>query len=139
MTRTSNRDDGIRQDTGPVRPAVLWSLQGLLAALFLFTGVMKVSMPVEKLAEIPLPVSFLRFIGMAEVLGAIGLILPGLLKLWPGLTALAAAGLVIIMAGATVTTVITTSVVVALLPLTVGVLSAVVAYGRSNFWLEGKF
>ena len=81
-------------------------------------------------AQMPLPGWFVRFIGVAEVLGAIGLILPGLLRIRPGLTPLAAAGLVIIMIGATVITLAAGDVALALIPLAVGLLSAFVAYGR---------
>jgi hypothetical protein len=79
---------------------------------------------------IPLPGWFLRFIGVAEVLGAIGLILPGLLHIRPGLTPLAAAGLLVIMIGATVLTLMTGDITMALIPLVVGILSAFVAYAR---------
>lgn len=80
----------------------LWIVQGLLALLFLFTGGMKLVLPLEVLtAQSPLPGWFVRLLGVAEVLGALGLILPGLLRIRPGLTPLAAAGLVIIMSGAT--------------------------------------
>lgn len=72
----------------------------------------------------------MRFIGVAEVLGAMGLILPGLLGIRPGLTPLAAAGLVIIMIGATAVTLLSGDVMTALIPLVVGLLSAFVAYGR---------
>src|ERR687892_155516 len=83
----------------------LWIVQGLLALLFLFAGGMKLVQPIEALTEqMPLPGLFVRFIGVAEVLGAIGLILPGLLRIREGLTPLAAVGLVIIMSGATVLT-----------------------------------
>src|SRR3990172_8315977 len=109
----------------------LWIVQGLLAALFLWAGGIKLVLPLEQLTgPLPLPGPFLRFIGVAEVLGAIGLILPGLLRLPPGLTPLAAAGLVIIMTGATVITLAGGDVAMALIPLAVGLLSAFVAYGR---------
>ena len=109
----------------------LWSVQGLLAALFLFAGGMKLVLPVEEMTEqIQLPGLFLRFIGVAEVLGAIGLVLPGLLRIRPGLTPLAAAGLVIIMIGATVVTLASGMVAPALISLVVGLLAALVAYGR---------
>ena len=109
----------------------LWIVQGLLALLFLFAGGMKLVMPLEKLAgPVQLPGAFLRFIGVAEVLGAIGLILPGLLRIRPGLTPLAAAGLVIIMIGASALTLASGDVAMALIPLVVGLLSAFVAYGR---------
>lgn len=109
----------------------LWIVQGLLALLFLFSGGMKLVLPLEALAgPVALPGLFLRFIGVAEVLGGLGLILPGLLRIRPGLTPLAAAGLVIIMTGATVVTLAGDDVALALIPLVVGLLSAFVAYGR---------
>ena len=55
----------------------LWIIQALLAALFLFAGGMKLITPIEEMTkQIAMPGWFLRFIGVAEVLGAIGLILP---------------------------------------------------------------
>jgi hypothetical protein len=109
----------------------LWIVQGLLAAIFLFAGGIKLILPLEKVTgPMPLPGLFVRFIGVAEVLGAIGLILPGLLRIRPGLAPLAAAGLVIIMIGATVLTLAGGDVALALIPLVVGLLSALVAYGR---------
>jgi uncharacterized membrane protein YphA (DoxX/SURF4 family) len=81
---------------------VLWVLQGLLAAVFLGAGGMKVSQPVEKLAKnmswverFSEPV--VRFVGAVEILGAIGLILPWALDIAPILTPLAAAGLAVTM------------------------------------------
>jgi hypothetical protein len=111
---------------------VLWIVQGLLALVFLFAGGIKLVLPIEAMTEqMPLPGWFLRFIGVAEVLGAIGLILPGLLHIRPGLTPLAAAGLVIIMIGATVVTLAGgLGVGAALIPLVVGLLSTFVAYFR---------
>jgi hypothetical protein len=111
----------------------LWAVQGLLAALFLFAGVMKLVLPVEAMAgPVALPGLFLRFIGVCEALGAIGLILPELLKIHRQLTPLAAAGLVIIMIGATVITAMGGSLAPALVPCLVGVLAASVAYGRTR-------
>ncbi len=109
----------------------LWIIQGLLALLFLFAGGMKLILPLDALTQqVPLPGWFLRFIAVAELLGAIGLILPGLLGIRPGLTPLAAAGLVIIMIGATALTLTIADVASALMPLVVGLLAAFVAYGR---------
>ena len=109
----------------------LWVVQGLLAALFLFAGGMKLVLPIEALAgPMPLPGPFLRFIGVAEVLGAVGLILPWLLRIRPSLTPLAATGLVIIMIGATAITALGGPVAPALVPCVVGALAATVAYGR---------
>src|ERR1700742_1888860 len=103
----------------------LWIVQVLLALLFLFSGGTKLVLPLDVLTsmgspnQIQLPGLFLRFIGVVEVLGALGLVLPGLLRIKPGLTPLAAAGLVLVM-----------MVALALVPLVVGLLAAFVAYGR---------
>jgi hypothetical protein len=109
----------------------LWIVQGLLAALFLFAGGAKLVMSADQMTgPVALPVWFLRFIGVAEVLGALGLILPGLLRIRPGLTPLAAAGLVIIMIGATVIGLVGGMVVVALMNVVLALLATFVAYGR---------
>jgi uncharacterized membrane protein YphA (DoxX/SURF4 family) len=109
----------------------LWIIQGILAALFLFAGISKLVMPVEAMtSQIHLPGLFLRFIGIFETLGALGLVLPGLLKIRPELTSLAAGGLVVIMIGATSLTLTTPTPVGALFPFIVGLLAAYVAYGR---------
>ncbi|HXH37465.1 MAG TPA: DoxX family protein [Thermoanaerobaculia bacterium] len=111
--------------------ALLWTLQVLLALLFLFSGVMKFVLPIAEMTkQIPLPGAFLRFIGVAEVLGALGLILPWALRIKPFLTPLAAAGLTIIMIGATVLTATRISVASSITPLVVGLLTAFVAYSR---------
>jgi DoxX-like family len=110
---------------------LLWIVQGLLAALFLFAGVMKLVMPLEQLeGPVALPGTFIRFIGVVEVLGAFGLILPSLLRIRPGLTPLAAVGLVIIMVGAVVITLKGGDLAPAVIPLAVGLLAAFVAYAR---------
>src|SRR5688500_2639166 len=113
---------------------LLWAVQVLLAALFLFAGVTKLVLPIEQMtAQMPnpLPGAFLRFIGVAETLGALGLIVPGLLRIKPGLTPLAAAGLVVIMIGAVVITLQSgMGAVMALIPLVTGLLAAFVAWGR---------
>src|SRR5215472_2329884 len=58
---------------GKIKNVLLWSIQGLLAAVFLFAGSMKLVLPPEALkGPVALPVGFLRFIGIAEVGGAIG-------------------------------------------------------------------
>jgi hypothetical protein len=109
----------------------LWVVQVLLALQFLFAGGVKLVQPIEIMTQqISLPGPFLHFIGVAEVLGALGLVLPGLLGIWPVLAPLAAVGLVIIMVGATVLTVAIGGGAQALIPLVVGVLAAFVAYGR---------
>lgn len=115
---------------------VLWIVQVLLALMFLFAGGTKLVLSSEVLAavgppnQIALPVWFVRFIGVAEVLGALGLILPGLLRIKPWLTPLAAAGLVVIMIGATALTMAAGGPGAGVAPLVVGLVAAFVAYGR---------
>ena len=82
----------------------LWILQVLLAAAYVAHGWLMVSPPAELLAMMneQLGVGLRLFIGVAELLAAAGLILPGVTRILPGLTALAAAGLMIVMGSATV-------------------------------------
>ena len=111
----------------------LWIVQGLLALLFLFAGGMKLVVPIESLkGPVALPGLFMRFIGVCEVLGGFGLVLPELTRIRPGLTPIAAAGLVIIMIGATVISFMGEGVLGALVPLIVGGLCAYVVWGRSR-------
>lgn len=115
---------------------ILWIIQVLLALLFLFAGGTKLVLPIEVLTsmgspnQVHLPGLLIRFIGVCEVLGALGLILPGLLRIQPTLTLLTAAGLVIIMIGATALTFVADGIGPALIPLVVGILAAFVGYGR---------
>lgn len=80
----------------------LWIAQVLLGGMMLMAGLGKALQPVDALAEaIPwttdVPIALTRFIGVSELLGALGLILPSLLRIKPILTVLAALGLVTIM------------------------------------------
>jgi uncharacterized membrane protein YphA (DoxX/SURF4 family) len=112
---------------------VLWIIQILLGLLFLFSGSMKFVMTVQQMNEqapVVLPGLFLHFIGVCEILGGIGLILPSLLRIKPGLTPLAAAGLAIITAGATVITLMGPMKGMALLPFVTCMLCIFVAWGR---------
>ena len=112
---------------------VLWIVQALLAALFLFAGGMKLVMPIDELvAQSHMSGGFLRFIGVVEVLGGLGLVLPGLTGIAPILAPLAAAGLVIIMIGATVVS-LPGSIFTGLIPFAVGVLAAWVAVSGWRF------
>jgi|ERR1051326_922334 uncharacterized membrane protein YphA (DoxX/SURF4 family) len=112
---------------------LLWLIQVLLALLFLFGGVSKLVMPIAEMTKqmaVPVPGLFLRFIGVCEVLGGLGLILPALLRIKPWLTPLAAFGLFIITAGATVITLMGGMSGLVLFPLIACLLCAMVAYGR---------
>lgn len=110
---------------------LLWVIQVLLALLFLFAGGTKLVMSAAELTgQTPLPAWFLRFIGVMEILGGLGLVLPGMLRIRTALTPLAAAGLSIIMAGAVVISIQAMGPAMATLPFVAGALALFVAYGR---------
>ena len=113
---------------------LLWTAQGLAAVLFLFAGSMKFIIPAEKMQQGPivLPIAFLYFIGLCECLGAVGLLLPSILRLRTSLTPLAAAGLTVIMVGATTISVLAISPTAGILPAVVGVVTTWIAYGRTR-------
>jgi len=79
----------------------LWIVQVLLALMFGFAGSMKLFTPIDELAKtmawVTEQAGLVRFIGVAELLGALGLLLPAATRIKPGLTPLAAAGLATIM------------------------------------------
>lgn len=113
---------------------LLWSAQILVALLFLFAGSMKFILPAAKMQQGPihLPITFIHFIGACECLGALGVLLPGALRIHGWLTPLAAAGLTVIMIGATTLTILAMGVPAAIFPAVVGLVTAGVAYGRAR-------
>lgn len=112
----------------------LWIVQGLLALVFLFAGGLKLVLPLTALrGPVALPGGFLRFIGTAEVCGALGLLLPGILRIHRELTPFAAAGLVTIMSGATAVTLEGGLVGPAVVPFIVGTLAVLIVYGRREW------
>lgn len=113
---------------------LLWILQILLAALFLFAGLMKLITPYEEMMKNPgprFPHWFFLFIGVCEILGGLGLVIPWATKIKPNLTPLAALGLLIIMIGA-VGTGMMVGVPYAIVPFVTGLLLAFVGYRRSR-------
>ena len=119
---------------------VLWTIQILLAALYLSAGGLKLFGPASAMLPPggqpqPLPIWFLRMIGGFEILGAFGLILPGLTGIRRNLTPIAAGCLTIIMVGAVIATVATMGAALAVLPLVAGALDLVVLNGRRD-WLS---
>ena len=114
----------------------LWILQGLLALVFLAAGAMKLAMPIADVNDAlswtaDLPTALVRLIGLAEVLGAVGLILPALTRIRPHLTVLAALGLALVMVGATVFHLLRGEYSAMLPTLVLGALLAFVAWGRT--------
>lgn len=112
---------------------LLWIAQALLALLFVFAGTMKFFEPIETMQQSPIRFSatFFHFIGICEIMGGLGLVLPGLFRTRQYLTPLAAAGLVVIMAGGTVVTV-PVSAVGALVPFAVGMLAFTIFRARGG-------
>lgn len=121
---------------------VLWTIQILLAVLYIFAGGVKLFGPAEAMQPPggqpqPLPIWFLRMIGGFEMLGALGLILPGLTGIRRNLTPIAAGCLTIIMVGAVISTLVTMmGVALAVLPFVAGALDLLVFNGRRD-WLSG--
>ncbi|HLZ57324.1 MAG TPA: DoxX family protein [Ktedonosporobacter sp.] len=114
----------------------LWTLQVVLALMFLFVGGMKLLLPIALLRAsmpLPLPDLFVRFIATAEVAGAFGLILPGLLRIRPMLTLLAALGLVLDMIGATAYNLISGQIGAAVTTVVLGLICLAIAYGRRSW------
>jgi hypothetical protein len=96
-------------------------------------GGVKLVLPGDVLQEqmqLSLPGVFIRFIGVVELLGAAGLILPGVLRVRPHFTPLAAAGLVAVTLGAVMFIPPDSEPVALILPVVLGVLAAFVAYAR---------
>jgi hypothetical protein len=120
----------------------LWIIQSLLAALFIFGGSFRFTMPKDELEALSgMPYAFLAFISVCEILGGIGLIVPAVTRIKTGLVPLAAAGLTIIMIGATVLTALGVgggTLALATFPFIVLVLTAFVAYGRYQIRPHGQ-
>ncbi|HWF44694.1 MAG TPA: DoxX family protein [Candidatus Kapabacteria bacterium] len=115
----------------------LWSVQVLLAALFSVTGGIKLFLSPEQIAHMgssmPIPMPLLRFIGVSELLGAIGLIFPSFLRIQPRLTVYAAWGLVMVMILATIFHISRGEFGEAPVTILIGLLAAFVSVGRSKW------
>ena len=117
---------------------LLWIIQILLGLLFLFAGGTKFYYTIEQMRsmgspnQILFPGWFIHFIGVCEILGGLGLLLPGLLRIKPYLTVLAAIGLTIVMIGAFIVVAMADGIGVAFPNLIIALLCAFVAYGRTK-------
>ncbi|PWR10085.1 DoxX family protein [Micromonospora acroterricola] len=117
----------------------LWIVQAVLAAAFILAGVMKSTQPKEKLQpKLPWVEDFspgtVRLIGIAELLGGLGLIVPAALDIAPILTPIAATGLAIIMVLAAITHIRRKEPSGVAFNAVLFVLSALVAWGRFGPW-----
>ena len=127
--------------SGDVRPSKalhlgLWVVQGLLGALFLAVGAMKATQPIAVLVDTlgwpaAVPAALVRVIGVAELLGALGLILPAATRVKPMLTPLAGVGLAMVLLLATIFHISRGELGALPIPLVLGGLAAFVAWGRA--------
>jgi putative oxidoreductase len=115
----------------------LWAVQVLLALAFGMAGVMKSTAPIAELAHKlvwpgVVPAALVRFIGLSELAGALGLVLPSATRIKPALTPLAAAGLVIVMVLASLFHLSRGEMGALPINATLGALAAFVAWGRTR-------
>lgn len=113
----------------------LWAVQILLAAAFGTAGVMKSTLPVPDLAQQlvwpgAVPAALVRFIGIAELAAALGMVLPAALRIKPVLTPLAGLGLVLVMVLASGFHVLRGELFALPVTIGLGVLAGFVAWGR---------
>ena len=132
MATRAASDHGESRD---VLDVALWVAQLALFTVFAVTGFAKVTMPIDRLAPMmawvtEAPPALVRFIGLAELAGALGVLLPSVTRVQPRLTSLAALGLGVVMAFATVVHVAAGEMTRAMVPLVLGALAAFVAWGR---------
>ena len=111
---------------------VLWILQVLLAAAFLAHGLMFLMPPPDIALQMneTMPRWFQLFLGVAEVLAAIGLILPGVSRILPGLVTWAAVGIMFVMVSATIFHIARNEIMSAFITLVLLVMATFVAYMR---------
>jgi uncharacterized membrane protein YphA (DoxX/SURF4 family) len=133
---TTATDTAARSGRSTARHASLWIAQVVLAMLFAGAGYAKAMTPLSELAmSLPytadLPGWLVRFIGVSEIAGAIGLIVPALTRIKPGLTPLAALGLCMVMVLATLFHAVRGEYSTMPLTLVLAAMAAFVAKGRS--------
>jgi hypothetical protein len=137
MLSQSTTLPGAAANARPARAmnVTLWAAQLLLAALFSLVGYTHAAAPIEVAIQrapwvASLPVALVRFIGVAELAGAIGVILPAATRIRPGLTPLAAAGLATMMALAAPFHLLRGEASAVIINLVLGSLALLVAIGR---------
>lgn len=111
---------------------LLWILQSLLALVFMAHGLMFLNPPPDIAAQMSetLPRWFTLFLGVAEVAASIGLVVPAVTRIKPGLVPAAALGVVIVMIGATILHVVRNEMSSAVITTVLLVMAIVVAHGR---------
>lgn len=125
----------MQQKRGNFLNILLWAVQLLIAALFLLSGAMKLGYPINKLAALypwtgQVSAAFVRLMGVIDLAGGLGLLLPSLLRIKPALTVWAAIGIVILMVSAILFHVSRGEQSVTGFNVVVALLAALVAWGR---------
>jgi putative exporter of polyketide antibiotics len=115
--------------------AVLWILQGLLAFAMFGAGTFKLTTPHSRLAEkmkwaVTWPPARVKLLGLAQVVGAVGLVVPWATGIAPVLTPIAACCVLVLMLGAVKTHADRKEPVVA--PVLLAALAVIIALGRSG-------
>ncbi|MBL7829865.1 MAG: DoxX family protein [Saprospiraceae bacterium] len=115
----------------------LWVVQSLLAIMFLMAGANKLFQSIPELAKMlpwvtQVPEGMVRFIGISELIGGLGLLLPSILRVKPNLTPYAAIGLAVIMLFATIFHIMQGETSVIAMPIIFMVMAVFVAWGRSK-------
>ena len=127
MNQQSNRPKALH--------IILWVAQIILGGMFIMAGVMKSTQPIVDLSKsVPwtanVPLALIRLIGVSELLGGIGLILPSLLRIKPIFTPVAAIGILLIMVFAMVYHVVSGETNVVGINIAFGAVAAFIAWGR---------
>jgi putative oxidoreductase len=135
MTTTDATHTASTESHGKGLHVGLWVVQGLLGAVFLLAGLGHLASPIEQLrAQNPWVTGtmgqFVRFIGAAEVLGSLGLVLPAATRIKPSLTPLAALGLTTVMVLAALTHAARGEFFMIVVNALLGGMGAFVAWGR---------
>jgi uncharacterized membrane protein YphA (DoxX/SURF4 family) len=112
----------------------LWVLQVLFAVFFFVTGHGKVFTPWDQLQHIPwidgVTPGLMIFIGWAEMIGAVGVLLPSVLRIQPKVAPVASAGLVLIMIIATVFHIVRGEMLLTIPCIVLGAIGSFIIYGR---------
>ena len=114
---------------------ILWVAQIVLGGMFIMAGVMKSTQPIIDLSKsVPwtanVPLALVRFIGVSELLGGIGLVLPCRVRIKPILTTIAAIGILLIMVFAMVYHIVNGETNVIGINIAFGLVAAFIAWGR---------
>jgi membrane protease YdiL (CAAX protease family) len=134
-TTTAAMHDHSERTTSVGLNVALWISQALLALVFGMSGGMKVFTPAVELAKnlapmASFPIGLVRFIGISELAGAVGVLLPALTRIKPRLTALAGLGLLVVMILAAGFHIARGELNVVAVPVVLGGIAAFVAWGR---------